>query len=338
MIERQVIQGRHATVVYTRGFDPVDDPDDADLIKVIFDDGEQLFLTPPGAEKGFDPTQPRDDRGRWSETGSGWSKGPRKEWPEHIQQLGVPPGWKDVHYNDNPDGPLLVVGRDAKGRLQYMYSQKHIDQQAAAKFARIGELDKKFGSIQRQVEKDRKSSDPVTAEHANVTTLIMETGMRPGSTRDTGGETPAYGATTLLGKHVKVSGKSVELSFTGKHGVQQNITIKGTLATVLKRQARAAGRNGTLFPNVTQGSLLSYISELDGGGFKSKDFRTLTGTRTARQTISGMPKPTNMTAYKKSVRSVAVAVSSKLGNTPTVALQSYINPTVFAEWRHSAGV
>jgi DNA topoisomerase IB len=45
-----------------------------------------------------------------------------------------------------------------------------------------------------------------------------------------------------------------------------------------------------------------------------------------------MPVPSNKAALVKARRAVAVAVSEKLGNTPTVALASYIDPSVFAKW------
>jgi hypothetical protein len=48
MIERQTIGGRDATVAYlTSGFEPTT-TDAAQLVKVIFDDGETLFLRPEG--------------------------------------------------------------------------------------------------------------------------------------------------------------------------------------------------------------------------------------------------------------------------------------------------
>jgi DNA topoisomerase IB len=47
----------------------------------------------------------------------------------------------------------------------------------------------------------------------------------------------------------------------------------------------------------------------------------------------GATKPKSQKEYKKMVKDVATIVSKQLGNTPTVALQSYIHPAVFAEWR-----
>ena len=47
--------------------------------------------------------------------------------------------------------------------------------------------------------------------------------------------------------------------------------------------------------------------------------------------------PTSMAAYKAAVKGVAVKVSKVLGNTPSVALSSYINPVVFVKWRAAVG-
>jgi DNA topoisomerase IB len=58
--------------------------------------------------------------------------------------------------------------------------------------------------------------------------------------------------------------------------------------------------------------------------------------RTAQAAVDSMPVPTNAKDYKASVMSVAKVVSSKLGNTPAVALTSYINPSVFVPWRVAA--
>jgi hypothetical protein len=50
MIERQTIDGREATVAYLDNkFKPAT-KDTATLIKVIFDDGQVLFLTPAKAD------------------------------------------------------------------------------------------------------------------------------------------------------------------------------------------------------------------------------------------------------------------------------------------------
>ena len=79
-------------------------------------------------------------------------------------------------------------------------------------------------------------------------------------------------------------------------------------------------------------TIYSTQPRLHDGHFKPKDFRTLKGTSEAESLVKSMPPPKNKTEYRKAVMDVAKAVSVKLGKTPTVALQSYISPTVFSAW------
>jgi DNA topoisomerase-1 len=248
--------------------------------------------------------------------------------------LKIPPAWTDVKYSPDPHANLLVVGKDSKGRRQAIYSKTFSATQAAAKFSRIAELDKKFSAIFKENWDNRKSREKAAA--ADCLLLIMTTGIRPGSEADTGAEKQAFGATTLLGKHVKVSGHDVSLHFVGKKGVELNIPVDDpeTKKMLLKRK-QLSGNNGRLF-TVSEAHLLSYVSTLDGGGFKTKDFRTLLGTNIAMREVEATPAPKNEKEYKKAVVRVAKAVANKLGNTPVIALQSYINPVVFADWRVAA--
>lgn len=265
------------------------------------------------------------------------AEGDRSRWPEHIRALAVPPAWTDVLYSADPTADLLVVGRDAKGRVQSVYSEAFSARQAAAKFARVSELDEKFERVRREVDKDAKSADEREAALAQAAQLVMATGIRPGSDKETGADKQAYGATTLEGRHVKTAGRSTTLEFVGKKGVPLNIPVEDkAVARMVRARAREAGKTGRLFPGVSQASLGRYVSKLDGGGFKTKDLRTALGTRAARAAVAKMSAPTSAAEYKRAVRAVATQVAQRLGNTPTVALQSYIDPTVFAPWRAHA--
>ena len=254
--------------------------------------------------------------------------------PDHIGELKIPPAWTGVAFNPDPDADLLVKGKDAKGRSQYIYSTKFQETQAAAKFARVKELGEKFDSIYKQNEANRGALE--MRENADCLKVIMDTGIRPGSDKETGGKVKAYGATTLEGRHVVKVGGRVELQFVGKKGVKLKIPVmdKGSAAILLAR-AKKAGANGRLF-DTDSDTLSEYTHTMDGGGFKTKDFRTNIGTTTALKEISGMKRPVSLKEYKASVRKVAKVVAAKLGNTPTVALQSYIAPEVFSRWRLAA--
>ena len=129
-------------------------------------------------------------------------------------------------------------------------------------------------------------------------------------------------------------GQPAVRKFIGKDGVSLDLPVTDSkIAGMLRDRAKSAGKNGQLFPNVSNSSLLDYMHEFDGGKFKTKDFRTRLGTAEAKMKMSSLSSPKTERDYKRSVREVAVHVSSILGNTPTIALQSYIHPAVFASWR-----
>ncbi len=254
--------------------------------------------------------------------------------PDHIASLKLPPAWTDVRICPDPEGTLLASGRDSKGRLQCVYSEAFSKTQAEAKFARVQELRTKFTDIHAQNEKNTRSRNPKVKDTAECLKLIMHTGIRPGSEDDTGAAVQAYGASTLLGSHVVETKSGLQLHFTGKKGVNLKIPVTDeSVANMLRRRKKAAGAEGQLFPNTHEKHLLNYSNQLDGGGFKTKDFRTHVGTSTALSEIEKMPVPKDEKEYRKQVLAVAKIVSSKLGNTPVVALASYIAPECFAAWQ-----
>ena len=286
--------------------------------------------------KTWDESRHPRDRGKFSVVeGSGKEmklKG-GKPLPEHVKEYRLPPAWTDVVVSTDPKSALVAQGTDAKGRRQSVYSKSHTAAAAAVKFARTNELRGKLASIQKQNEGFLNDPDPKRRDAAAVTALIIHTGIRPGSNADTGADKKAYGATTLRGDHVVVNGDNVTLKFTGKKGVALSIPVidPAVKKDLIRRKAKVGSR--PLF-SVSDSNLRDHIAELDGGKFHPKDFRTAKGTNTAVAEIKKMKPPKDEKSYKQAVKTVAVKVSSVLGNTPTIALQSYIDPSVFSHWRH----
>lgn len=287
----------------------------------------------------YDPHQPRDRRGRWTAgggAGGGFvSRGEDGKWQdeqgntlssadqERLKK--VPKAWTDVELNPDPNAALQVVGKDAKGRSQYLYSAAHSEAAAAKKFSRLNKFDQALPGIRQSISADMAKGN----ETAAMLHLIDRTGFRVGSTADTKAAKQAYGASTLTGKHVSIDGDKLTFNFTGKKGVEISKTITDKpLADFLRSKA---GTDKQLF-NSTDAAARKYLKSVGGNGFKVKDFRTWNGTNVALKTMSGMPKPSTVKELKASKSAVAKAVAKHLGNTPAVALSSYINPTVFREW------
>jgi DNA topoisomerase-1 len=253
--------------------------------------------------------------------------------PKHLQKVRIPPAWSDVHVNIDPKEALWVKGRDVKGRTQSIYSPKFANSQALQKFARVQKLEQKFATVEAKNEKYRGSKDQEKKDSADALKLIFHTGIRPGSEKDTGAEKQAYGATTLLGKHLVQNEDGMSLQFTGKKGVDLNIPITDKdVASMLSARASSSGAEGKLFPNTSAASLLDHTHSI-GGQIKTKDFRTLLANRIAKEQVANTQVPVSAKDYKKAVKAVATVVASKLGNTASIALKSYINPHVFSAWQ-----
>lgn len=254
-----------------------------------------------------------------------------KQLPKYVTDaVKVSATWKNVHYAKDKNARMLVKGEDSKGRTQYLYNEKGMPSSAKEKFARINALNKSYDSL---VAENAKNARKRHCE-AECLSLILDTAIRPGSEKETLADVDAFGATTIEGRHVVVSGDTVRLEFIGKKGVKQVLPITSEdVSKMLIRRKKTAGDNGRIF-STTGDRLLLYTKRLgNNAGFQSKDFRTHIGTTVAMKAMAGMKAPATMVEYKKAVMAVAAVVSDKLGNEPKTALSSYINPAIFERWR-----
>lgn len=244
-----------------------------------------------------------------------------------IKELRVPPAWRDVRVNPNHDAGLAAVGFDAKGRKTALYTAAHHEAQAVKKFHRL----KKFTALRDGLVKRAETDAAAGNDDAAAMLLISKTGMRIGSTRDTGAKVQAYGASTLEARHVKVEGQVTTLSFVGKKGVNIELTsIDPALAKMFKARLKGKGPRDKLF-NTSDAKVRDYMHSVGGKGFMPKDFRTYVATSTALDMARGMGVAAGEREFKKMRLEVAKRVSSLLGNTPAMAISSYIDPAV---WHH----
>ncbi len=286
----------------------------------------------------FNEDEARDSSGKWTTSGGETmydaksTRGQHILTQPHMKAIRIPPAWTNVSVNPDAKGKLMVTGKDVKGRSQHLYSKEYSQGQADAKFARMAELENKIGDIQKQNDENRQSADDKTKQAAEVLALIMQTGIRPGGEGDTGADKKAYGATTLLGRHVvERPDGTVRLKFVGKKGVDLSIPVDDKeLSKAIRERANTAGRKAEIFPDVSAHDLLAYVKQVSGGDYKTKDFRTLLANRIAAVEISKIKPPTDPKSFKKKAKEVATAVAKRLGNTAAIALASYINPLVFA--------
>lgn len=282
---------------------------------------------PEKARGGFIPVVMRDKDTREYRHSSG--KNLEGAAAQRLAKLGLPPAWWGVQLSADPNAELQAIGYDEKGKQQYIYSAAHWEKQDAQKFLRNKALVAKIPKLEKAIKKSLLGSG-ADHEAACALFLIRRSGFRVGSEVDRGTEHKALGATTLTAKNVKIDGYDVKFDFIGKHGVNIKQTIRDPeLAKLLKPRVKRGGR---LF-DTDEHKLSDYLHRNLGKNFKTKDLRTLNALEVAQETIDRMPVPKNEKEFKKARLEVGKAVAEKLGNTPTVALSSYVDPAVFLPWK-----
>jgi DNA topoisomerase-1 len=239
----------------------------------------------------------------------------------------VPPAWTDVWITTDPRSPIQATGSDTKGRRVYLYSAEHIGRSAAAKFSRLKAFGRAYPSLIKKVRRDMK-----TSEEAIVLHLISKTGFRIGSNSETLAKVKAFGASTLRCSHVNVDGNKLTFDFTGKRGIRINKVLKDAFLARNVAGRCDSGADQKIF-RTTDDEIRAYLNSIpQGSSFSVKDFRTYIGTLTAFRKIKTMPVPSNHREFKSYRKEVGETVARKLGNSPTIALKSYISPEVFCAW------
>lgn len=252
----------------------------------------------------------------------------RQATPEDLERLKIPKHWTDVTVSVDPTGDngCLARGFHSKTRAPLsLYSAEKTAGQAEKKYTRVKALEEHMDAIDRHVSEHAPTDDTAAA-----LMLIRRTGMRPGSVA----ETKTFGATTLQARHVEVlPNGNVRLNFLGKASVRQRRTITDPeLAAVIASRVQGKGPNDRIF-STSEKEVNSMLDSVAGAEFNVKDLRTHRATVVTLQTISKMKAPSTAKELKAAISTVAKKVSSELGNDPPTALKSYINPTLFDEWR-----
>lgn len=260
--------------------------------------------------------------------------GAPKDVLERAKTLKLPPAWTNVMVSPDPKSSLQALGTDKKGREQRLYSADHSAKASAEKFLRVKSLVSQLPQIDSKIKETLQGGNGPEKEAAACLLLIRKTGFRIGSDTDTKAEKKAEGASTLQGRHVKLlNDGSLSFNFTGKKGVSIKQRIKDPeLIDVMAD--RIKGPKDRLF-KTNPGVIRDFMHGIAGSEFKVKDLRTVVAAETALDAIAKTKAPDNEAAFKKAVKAVAKQVSDKLGNTPTVALKSYIPSEVFDQWGYS---
>lgn len=257
---------------------------------------------------------------------------------ERIRSLAIPPAWQDVWICPLPNGHIQAVGTDAAGRRQYLYHPAWRTKRDEAKFDRVLTAAKRLPKVRAQVVEDLALDGmPLTRATATAVRLLDLGYFRIGSQTYTD-EHGSFGLTTLERSHVRATKGALVFAFTGKSGIEQEVIIEDpSIAEPLKvLRSRRGGsdrllayREGRRWADLDAALVNAYLAELFGGEVTAKDFRTWHATVHAAVALARSEEPGDTKASRRrAVKAAVEEVAAYLGNTPTIAKNSYINPRV----------
>ena len=258
-----------------------------------------------------------------------------------IEELVIPPAWRDVWISPNPRAKLQATGVDAAGRRQYLYHPAFRAAQEQAKFDRLVRFGELLPALRERVAADLELGPYARAWTCGVAVTLVNRGwFRVGSDRSAR-TSRTYGITTLTKRHVAVRGERVTFTFRAKHRVQVRTTlVDAELAEAVRALTRYDGGSRLLRfehegrpTNLSAAALNDYIAEGLGDDFTAKDFRTWGGTLAAAVALAEQGPPDSVADERRVLASVMRSVGRELGNTAAVARSSYVSPAVIEQWR-----
>lgn len=256
-----------------------------------------------------------------------------------MRELVIPPAWRDVWVTPYANGHLQAVGTDEAGRRQYLYHPDWRTRRDAEKFDRMLEFGKALTQARERVLTDLGSEGMPLERACAAAVRLLDLGyFRIGNDiyADTNG---SFGLTTLERRHVRRHQDGLVFAFVGKSGVEHRIeiddvTVIEALEIMRKRRGKddprlLAYQDKRSWRSILPDLVNDYVRESTGLEATAKDFRTWHATVLAAAALAETPEPGETRASRKRAVSGAMKeVSSFLGNTPTLARSSYVDPRV----------
>jgi len=253
-----------------------------------------------------------------------------------LQKLTIPPMWEQVMVCEWADGHIQAIGRDLKGRKQYIYHSEWERQRQAMKFAKMKYFGKALPKMREKCLSDIAKNNWHKPKILALMVLILdETGIRIGNQQYVK-KNATYGLTNLRRRHLDRIESGLVFEYKGKSNKIRTVNIEDEdLVKFIQKSAELPGyeifrykdKDG-IWQNVDSEEINEYIRKTMGEDFSSKDFRTWVANRLA---VEYYPKAVEMkmSAPRKKISNLLIRlVANDLGNTPTVCRNYYVHPTI----------
>lgn len=261
-----------------------------------------------------------------------------------IENLAIPPAWKNVWISPSPNGYLQATGIDDRKRKQYIYHASWIAVNQENKFSKLVDFGLNLPKIRGKISYEMQKNDLSRARIlATVIWLLEHTFIRVGNEEYTK-DNNSFGLTTLRNRHVEVRGKEIVFKFRGKSGVENMVELNNsTIARTIKKCIELPGYELFQFIDdsgdrhaVDSKDVNDYLKDLTSNEFTAKDFRTWGATNLSAKGLYRKGAPIDAKVARENVVSTVKEVAKHLNNTVAVCKTYYIHPTVINTYTKNA--
>lgn len=246
-----------------------------------------------------------------------------------LKALAVPPAYERVWICPRANGHLQATGVDTRSRKQYRYHPDWTAFRAQSKYADLPAFGAALPAIRRRVAHDLNTeAGEESFALAAVIAMIDRLALRVGNS-DYAAENGTYGATTLRSRHLRLKDGDLHLGYTSKGGKKVRRKIANSkLQKTLQALDDLPGAELVTWVDdegavrtVSSGRVNAWLADITGTeGITAKTFRTWSGSVAALEEAS--------CAETVTIKAMSEAAAARLGNTATIARNSYIHPAV----------
>ncbi len=258
---------------------------------------------------------------------------------QRCKDLVIPPAWEDVWITPYDNGHLQAVGTDDAGRRQYLYHPDWRSRRDAEKFDRMLDFGRALVRARERVLVDLGTEGMPLERACAASVRLLDLGYFRIGNDVYADKHGSFGLTTLQRRHVRRQQDRLVFAFTGKSGVDHRIEIDdATVIEAIEIMRRRKGRddpqllaykNGRSWRSILPELVNEYVRESTRLDSTAKDFRTWHATVLAAAALAETDEPGETRASRKRAISGAMKeVAEFLGNTPTLARSSYVDPRV----------
>jgi DNA topoisomerase I len=260
-----------------------------------------------------------------------------------ITGLVIPPAWRDVWISPDPFGHIQATGIDARGRKQYLYHPRWRERRDQEKFDDMIAFARSLPALRSVVDNDIALGDMSREQVLACAARLLDRGFFRIGSEEYAVSNETYGLATMLKSHVTLSGETIRFDYVAKESKRRlQAIVDPDVAAIIGTLKRRRGGGEELLAYKRDGRWLdvrspdinAYLKAATGRDISAKDFRTWGATVLAAVGLAvTQPRQLSQTARKRAIHRAVKEVAFYLGNTPTVARSSYIDPRVFDRYR-----